>query len=58
MTTRRYSAVGARSGSHPVDSLTGEANTGAGDRRTELHHRMTAPNTDAIDAVVAPERHL
>jgi hypothetical protein len=42
----------------PPDSFTGEAIAGAGDRRIELHHRLTAPNADAIDAVVAPERHL
>jgi hypothetical protein len=45
-------------GSPPPESLTGEAVAGAGDRRTELHHRMTALNADSIDAVVAPERHL
>jgi hypothetical protein len=45
-------------GSPPPDSLTDEAVAGAGDRRTELHHRMTPPNADSIDAVVAPERHL
>ena len=42
----------------PRDSLKSQAFAGAGDRRTELYHRMTAPNTDVIDAEVAPERHL
>jgi hypothetical protein len=59
MNARTDSAVGARSvGRPPPDSLAGKAVAGAGDRRTELHHRMTAPNADSIDAVVAPERHL
>jgi hypothetical protein len=33
-------------GSPPPDSLTGEAVAGAGDCRTELDHRMTAPNAE------------
>jgi hypothetical protein len=56
--TRPNSALGARGGGPSPGWPTEIDVRGLGHRRTELHSQMTAPNADAMDAVVAPERHL